>query len=115
MGPTRSHLRGIAISGGNSLQYAVPSFPQNWHSLNQEWMEQIARSTTQESWGDLGECRYALYNRDTKFCASFRSVLAEGGVEALPSAGRQSESECLCGTSGSVCQARVSVEADSVR
>jgi putative transposase len=45
-------------------------------------MEQIARSAT-ESWGHLKGCRYVLHDRDTKFCASFRSVLAEGGVETL--------------------------------
>jgi putative transposase len=50
---------------------------------DQEWMEQIARSATQESWGYLDQCRYVLHDRDTKFCASFRSVLAGGGVKTL--------------------------------
>src|SRR5580700_995391 len=50
---------------------------------DQEWMEQIARSATQESWGYLDGCRYVLHDRDTKFCASFRSVLAAGGVKSL--------------------------------
>lgn len=45
---------------------------------DQEWMEQIARSATQETWGYLHSCRYVLRDRDTKFCASFRSVLAAG-------------------------------------
>jgi len=40
---------------------------------DQEWMEQIARSATQETW---------VY-RDTKFGASFRSVLAAGDVKSL--------------------------------
>jgi hypothetical protein len=51
---------------------------------DQEWMEQIARSATQETWGYLHPCRYVLHDRDTKFCASFRSVLAAGGVKAIP-------------------------------
>jgi putative transposase len=51
---------------------------------DQEWMEQIARSTTQETWGNLHPRRYVLHDRDTKFCASFRSVLAAGGVKAIP-------------------------------
>jgi putative transposase len=51
---------------------------------DQEWMEQIARSATQESWGYLNRCRYVLHDRDTKFCASFRSVLAAGGVRTIP-------------------------------
>jgi len=50
---------------------------------DQEWMEQIARSATQESWGYLHACRYVLHDRDTKFCASFRSELATGGVKTI--------------------------------
>ena len=51
---------------------------------DQEWMEQIARSATQETWGYLYPCHYILQDRDTKFCASFRSILADGGVKTLP-------------------------------
>jgi putative transposase len=50
---------------------------------NEEWMEQIARSATQETWGHLHPCRYVLHDRDTKFCASFRSTLADGGVKTI--------------------------------
>jgi putative transposase len=50
---------------------------------DQEWMEQIARSATQETWGYLERCHYVLHDRDTKFCASFRSVLAVGGVKTI--------------------------------
>ena len=51
---------------------------------DEEWMEQIARSATQETWGYLHPCRYVLHDRDTKFCAPFRSVLAAGGVKTVP-------------------------------
>ena len=51
---------------------------------DQEWMEQIARSANQETWGYLHPCRCVLHDRDTKFCAAFRSVLAEGGVKVIP-------------------------------
>jgi hypothetical protein len=51
---------------------------------DQEWMEQIARSATQNTWGYLHSCRYVLHDRDTKFCASFRSALASGGVKTIP-------------------------------
>ena len=47
-------------------------------------MEQIGRSATQETWGYLRPCRYVLHDRDTKFCASFRSALASGGVKTIP-------------------------------
>jgi putative transposase len=50
---------------------------------DQEWMEQIGRGATQESWGYLDGCRYVLHDRDTKFCGSFRSALAEGGVKTI--------------------------------
>jgi hypothetical protein len=46
-------------------------------------MEQISRSATQETWGYLRSCRYVLHDRDTKFCAAFRSVRASGGVETI--------------------------------
>jgi putative transposase len=51
---------------------------------DQEWMDQIARSATRETWGYLYPCRYVLHDRDTKFCTSFRSVLATGGVKTIP-------------------------------
>jgi hypothetical protein len=48
-------------------------------------MEQIGRSATHEEWGYLHPCRYVLHDRDTKFCESFRSVLAMGGVKTIRS------------------------------
>ena len=50
---------------------------------DQEWMDQIGRSATQETWGYLHPCRYVLHDRDSKFCASFRSALASGGVKTI--------------------------------
>jgi hypothetical protein len=50
---------------------------------DQEWMEQIARSATRETWGHLHPCRYVLHDRGTKFCATFRSILADGGVKTI--------------------------------
>src|SRR6202051_205582 len=79
------------------------------------WMERIGRCATQETWGYLHPCRYVLHDRDTKFCASFRSVLAPGGVKTIPPSREKPESEFVRGTLGSVCQGGVSVEADSVR
>jgi transposase InsO family protein len=51
---------------------------------DQDWMEQIGRSATLDKWGYLHPCRYVLHDRDTKFCASFRSTLATGGVKTIP-------------------------------
>jgi hypothetical protein len=46
---------------------------------DEEWMQQIARNASQESWGQLHRCRYVLHDHDTKFCASgpLSRVLAE--------------------------------------
>src|ERR1700675_4975140 len=48
-----------------------------------EWMERIGRTATQETWGYLHPCRYVLHDHDSKFCASFRSVLATGGIKTI--------------------------------
>jgi hypothetical protein len=80
----------------------------------QEWMEQIARSATQETWGYLDGCRYVLHDRDTKFCVV--SVCAGGRrCKDFGTSRQKSESERLGGTLGSVRQGGVSVEVDSVR
>jgi hypothetical protein len=50
---------------------------------DEEWMQQIARNASQESWGQLHRCRYVLHDHDTKFCASFRSVLRAGGIRPI--------------------------------
>ena len=49
----------------------------------QKWMERIAPSATNEDWGYLHGCRHVLHDRDAKFCTSFRSVIAAGGVKTL--------------------------------
>ena len=38
----------------------------------EQWMLQIARNATSDSWGHLENRRYVLHDRGTKFCASFR-------------------------------------------
>ena len=50
---------------------------------DEAWMQQMARNATDESWGHLERKRYALHDRDTKFCASFRATLASGGIKPL--------------------------------
>src|SRR3974390_1495863 len=40
---------------------------------DQAWMAQIGRTAIDQEWGFLNSCRYVLHDRDTKFCASFRS------------------------------------------
>jgi putative transposase len=50
---------------------------------DQAWMLQMARNATGESWGFLHQRRYALHDRDTKFCPLFRATLKAGGIEAI--------------------------------
>jgi len=50
---------------------------------NEAWMMQIARNVTMDEWGFLGECRYLLHDRDTKYTQSFRQIIGSGGVEPL--------------------------------
>jgi hypothetical protein len=117
------HRGGAELAGLGNLLCAVfrspgkpPHQRDGYHQTSdQEWMEQIARSATQETWGYLHSCRYVLHDRDTKFYASFQSMLAVGGVKAIPLPARKPESECLCGTLGPLCQAGVLVEVDPVR
>jgi integrase-like protein len=49
-------------------------------------MEQMARNVTMEGTGFLANCRYLLHDRDSKYCPSFRHLIAAGKVKcpALP-------------------------------
>jgi hypothetical protein len=50
---------------------------------DQAWMQQMARNATGEAWGFLDQRRYALHDRDTKFCSLFRATLAAGGINPI--------------------------------
>src|SRR5829696_8006471 len=47
------------------------------------WMQQMARNVTDESTGCQRDIGYVLHDRDTKFCASFESILTAAGVKPL--------------------------------
>jgi hypothetical protein len=47
------------------------------------WMEQMARNAVDEASGHLRQHRYVLHDRDTKFSASFKAMLATGNVHCL--------------------------------
>lgn len=82
---------------------------------DQAWMQQMARNATGETWGFLEQRRYALHDRDTKFCPLFRATLAAGGIKPIQLPARSPNLKCLCGALDSFCQAGVLVQADSVR
>ena len=46
-------------------------------------MQQMARNATGLEWGFLEHRRYALHDRDTKFCSVFRDMLAAGGIKPV--------------------------------
>ena len=48
-----------------------------------EWMVQMARNAVDDIDGALLRTRFALHDRDTKFCSSFRSMLKSGGVQPI--------------------------------
>jgi putative transposase len=54
----------------------------------EEWMKQMARNVTMEGCGALGDCRYLLHDRDTKYTASFLAIIKSGHVKTLRLPGR---------------------------
>jgi putative transposase len=50
---------------------------------DQAWMQQMARNATGEAWGFLDQRRYALQDRDAKFCSLFRETLKARGIESI--------------------------------
>ncbi len=50
---------------------------------NENWMKQIARNVTMSDWGFLSNCKYLIHDRDTKFCRSFRSIIATMGIKPI--------------------------------
>jgi putative transposase len=51
---------------------------------NEPWMQQIVRNATKAESGFLGNSRYLLHDRDTKYSAAFRAIIESGRVKALP-------------------------------
>jgi putative transposase len=82
---------------GNVLRrHGVPPAPQRNHFASREveiagitahpteqWMKQMARNVTMEGCGALGDSRYLLHDRDTKYAASFLAIIKSGGVKTL--------------------------------
>ena len=77
-------------------------------------MEQMARNATGESRGNLERRRYALHDRDTKFCDSFRATLTSGGIRPIQLPAR-SPNLRLRGEMGALGETGVPVETYLVR
>ena len=50
---------------------------------HEEWMQQIARNVTLETWGFLENCKYLLHDRDGKFCPSFDRIIESGKAKPI--------------------------------
>jgi putative transposase len=50
---------------------------------SKEWMKQMARNVTMADFGFPFNCKYLIYDRDSKFCNSFCLIIKSGGVESL--------------------------------
>jgi transposase InsO family protein len=49
----------------------------------EEWTVQMARNAIDDIDGALLPVRFALHDRDTKFCNSFRTMLQSGGIRPI--------------------------------
>ena len=74
----------------------------------------MAGNATDESWGHLERRRYALQDRDTKFCAKFRATLASGGIRPIQVTSQESESKRFRGAMGTLSEAGVPVELEVI-
>ena len=61
---------------------------------NEEWMKQMARNVTMADYGFLSNCNYLIHDRDSKFCASFASIIESGGVKPLSLPPRSPNLKC---------------------
>jgi hypothetical protein len=50
---------------------------------HEEWMKQIARNVTLETWGFLENCKYLLHDRDGTFCPSFDQIIESGKAKPI--------------------------------
>ena len=50
---------------------------------NEAWMKQVAKNATMAEWGYLSGCTHLIMDRDTKYCAAFRSILESAGIHII--------------------------------
>jgi putative transposase len=51
---------------------------------NEDWMTQIARNETMETWGCLTPGQYLIHDRDGKYCPAFQKMIEAAGVKRVP-------------------------------
>ncbi len=50
---------------------------------HESWMRQVARNVTMAGWGFLWGQRHLIFDRDSKFCASFRRLIRSIGIKTI--------------------------------
>jgi putative transposase len=63
---------------------------------SEHWMKQMARNVTMEGCGALGDSRYLLHDRDTKYAASFLTIIKSGHVKTLRLPARSPNLNAYC-------------------
>ena len=76
---------------------------------HEEWMQQMARNVTLETWGFLENCKYLLHDRDGKFCSLFDEIIESGKVKSILLPSAESQLEFLRGALGEIGQRGVSL------
>ena len=51
---------------------------------HEQWMMQMARNVTMETWGFLAPGQYLIHDRDGKYCAAFRQIIDAAGIKRIP-------------------------------
>jgi putative transposase len=51
---------------------------------NEQWMIQIARNVTMETWGFLAPGQYLIHDRDGKYCPAFQQIIDAAGITRVP-------------------------------
>jgi hypothetical protein len=82
---------------------------------DQAWMQQMARNATGDAWGFLNQRRYALHDRDTKFCSVFRATLAAWWYKTDSTPGAESKPECLRREMGAIGERGMLIQTNLVR
>jgi hypothetical protein len=80
---------------------------------DQAWMQQMARNATGDTWGFLEQRRYALRDRDTKFCVSDDPRGRWYKTDSTP--GAESKPECLRRKMGAIGERGMLIETNLVR
>jgi putative transposase len=51
---------------------------------HEQWMMQMARNVTMETWGFLAPGQYLIHDRDGKYCAAFHQIIDAAGLKRIP-------------------------------